>query len=103
VYVAQPNSAECTQRHNRMVPRLVDVMSALATADPEATIYVATPAGPQSKAIVRVEPEEGRDQAGLTYLLEVSLARDVLQVWTSWRNGRQPNGVALSMCRCTIV
>src|SRR5260370_35674661 len=73
-----------------MVPRLVDVMSAVAHAGPEATISVATPAGPQSKAIVRVEPEEGGDQAGLTYLLEVSLARDVLQVWTSWRNGRQP-------------
>lgn len=38
-----------------------------------------------------VEPAEGKGPAGLTYLLEVSLARDVLDVWTSWRNGAQPS------------
>ena len=65
-------------------------MLTLASADPGATIYVVTPASPYSEARVCVEPEEGGDLAGLAYLLEVSLARDVLNVWTSWRNGGQP-------------
>ena len=78
------------QRHNRIVPRLLDVMSALESADPRATIYVATPVAPHSEATVCVEPVESADPARLTYLLEVSLAREVLHVWTSWRNGRQP-------------
>lgn len=68
----------------------MDVMSALASADPEATIYVATPPAPHSAAMVCIEPDEGGSPAGLTYLLEVSLARDVLHVWASWRNGKQP-------------
>ena len=27
---------------------------------------------------------------GLAYLLEVAVAHDVLRVWSSWRDGRQP-------------
>ena len=65
-------------------------MSALASADPEATIYVSTPIGPYSYAVVCIEPDEGGGPAGLTYLLEVSLARDVLHAWARWRNGKQP-------------
>jgi hypothetical protein len=26
----------------------------------------------------------------MLYLLEVSLAREVLEVWTAWRDGRRP-------------
>jgi hypothetical protein len=64
-------------------------MSALEFADPEATIYVAMPAAPDSEAMLCVESEDGRNPVGLFYLLEVGLARKVLHVWTSWRNGRQ--------------
>jgi hypothetical protein len=70
--------------------RLLDVMSALVFADPEATIYAATPIAPDSAAMVCVEPEDGEGPAGLIYLLEVGLARDVLHVWAQWRNGRAP-------------
>jgi len=31
-----------------------------------------------------------RKPVGYAYLLEVSLARGVLDVWASWRNGKQP-------------
>ena len=68
----------------------MDVLSTLASADPEATIYHALPTSPHSEAMVCVEPEGVGEPAGLTYLLEVSLARDVLDVWTNWRNGRRP-------------
>ncbi len=66
-------------------------MSALAAADSEATIYVSTPIEPYSDAVVCVAPEDGGSPDGFTYLLEVHLARDVLHVWTSWRDGRQPS------------
>jgi hypothetical protein len=74
-------------RHNRRMARLVDVVSALASADPEATIYVAMPASPYSNATVSADD---RGVIGLAYLLEVSLAREVLDVWARWRNGREP-------------
>ena len=73
------------------MPRLVDVMAALASADSEATIYVSLPIEPYSDAVVCMEPDEGGDPPGLSYLLEVSLARNVLRVWTRWRGGRQPS------------
>jgi hypothetical protein len=72
------------------MPKLVDLMSTLASADPESTIYVVEPIGPYSEVTVCAEPEEGGEPSGHAYLLEVSLARDVLRVWTSWRDGRRP-------------
>lgn len=84
------HQADCVQWHNRIVPSLVDVVSALASADPEATIYVSTPIGPYSDAVVCIEPDDGGSPAGFTYLIEVSLARNVLHVWSRWRDGKQP-------------
>ncbi len=69
---------------------LLDVVSALASADPEATIYAAEPVAPHSAAMVCVEPEDGGSPAGFAYLLEVNLARDVLNVWAQWRDDRAP-------------
>ena len=56
---AQARFRDGRPRHNRIVPKLIDVMPALATANPEATIYVATPAEPQSDVMIRVEPVDG--------------------------------------------
>ncbi len=67
--------------------RLVDVISALASADPVAVIYCSAPVTPRSQAMICAEGEE---PAELGYLLEVALARDVLDSWANWRNGRQP-------------
>jgi hypothetical protein len=69
---------------------LLDVISALASADPEATIYAAVPITPGSTAMVCVEPEDGGSPAGLSYLLEVDIAREVLGVWARWRGGKEP-------------
>lgn len=63
------------------------VISALASADPEAVIYASSPLSPRSEAIVCTE---GEGPAGLDYLLEVALAREVLHVGASWRHGREP-------------
>ena len=69
---------------------LVDVVSALAYADPEATIYAVPPFAPESDATIFVAGDEALRPAGFAYLLEVALARDVLEVWSAWRDGKQP-------------
>jgi hypothetical protein len=69
---------------------LLDVISELASADSEATIYAAVPFAPHSAAMVCVEREDGGSPAGLSYLLEVDLAHDVLDVWARWRDGKEP-------------
>jgi hypothetical protein len=65
----------------------VDVIFALPSADPEAVIYASAPLTPRSEAMICAEAES---PAGLDYLLEVALAREVLHVWADWRHGRQP-------------
>lgn len=67
--------------------RLVDVIFALPSADPEAVIYVSAEPRPRSEAMICAEAES---PAGLDYLLEVALAREVLHVLADWRHGRQP-------------
>jgi hypothetical protein len=70
--------------------RLADVVSALASADPAATIYAAPPFTPESDATIVVAGDEALRPAGFAYLLEVELAHQVLEVWSAWRDGRQP-------------
>jgi hypothetical protein len=53
----------------------VDVISALPSADPEAVIYASAPLTPRSEAMICSKAES---PAGLDYLLEVALAREVL-------------------------
>lgn len=65
----------------------MDVIFALPSADPEAVIYASAPLTPRSEAMICAEAES---PAGLDYLLEVVLAREVLHVWADWRHGRQP-------------
>ena len=33
----------------------------------------------------------GDDREGLTYLLEVDLAREAIRVWSAWREGLEPD------------
>jgi hypothetical protein len=65
----------------------VDVISALPSADPESVIYTSAPLTPRSEAMICAKAES---PAGLDYLLEVALAREVLHVWADWQHGRQP-------------
>jgi hypothetical protein len=69
--------------------KLVDMASALASADPRATIYASVPFASGSDAIACAEDES--TPSGLAYLLEVAVAQDVLRVWASWRDARQPS------------
>ena len=59
--------------------------------DPDATIYASKsrPLSFRSRAVAAVEGSTIPE--GLTYLLEVSLARDVIAAWSLHRNGRRPS------------
>lgn len=68
-----------------MIGRLPDLDDAL-------TIYVAGDGPVTADSVVVLVDEENEDSpAGTRYLLEVSQARDVLRVWSSWRGGRVPD------------
>jgi hypothetical protein len=73
---------------------LRDALSSIDDFDGEATIYAAKPWNPTSTTVIAVEGEEDANTAigkGLTYLLEVSIAKEVIEVWSEWRGGRVPS------------
>lgn len=44
-----------------------------------------------SRIIIIDKPPGIQTPEGMKYLLEVELAKEVIQVWKSWRNGREPS------------
>jgi hypothetical protein len=86
---------------------LVELLPRLGDFDDEFTIYAeANPKwSPESTALVRQNEGEttGPIQIGgrvLSYMLEVDLAREAIEVWSEWRNGRQPTPI--DMCAAVI-
>jgi len=71
---------------------LSDVVDRLDGLDDEDTIYVQE-ATPSAAALVAREPDDGtipQNAVGLTYFLEVNLAKDAVRVWREWRGGAIP-------------
>jgi hypothetical protein len=67
--------------------KLIDTIRDLNSLDAEGTIYASLPWAPDSEAIVAREPQVGglpleAAQLGLSYFLEVFIARDFLSGWT---------------------
>jgi hypothetical protein len=67
---------------------LADLIGMLPELSGEDTIYAKEPWGKDSEAIAAVEPEEGglpvaAAKAGLTYFLEVFIAREVVEDMTA--------------------
>ena len=65
---------------------LIKLMQKIESLDKESTIYVDKPWTESSKALVLREPESGElpseaKKLGLSYFLEVSIARDFLEDW----------------------
>lgn len=59
----------------------------------EPTIFARSPFTPASEAVLlSAEPLDGCGPSApdYKYLLEVSIAREVLGVWTAWRDGGAP-------------
>jgi len=66
---------------------LRDVIERLDEFDDDQAIF-AESAAPTARALV--EAEDASVTPELPYLLEVSLAREAIDVWQAWRPGRAP-------------
>lgn len=74
---------------------LADLVEQLDRLGDDLTIYAEKSPdwSPKSLAVVCVELEDDglpHEAQGMDYLLEVFLAKDVVETWSSWREGRQP-------------
>ncbi|MER7455688.1 hypothetical protein [Micromonospora sp. NPDC126480] len=72
---------------------LLELIERLAELPDDATLYAARPWSPDSDAVVAIEGPSGEPPTDLPYLLEVELARGAVDVWSEWREGRQPTVV----------
>ena len=79
---------------------LIDVVARLQTVprgdryDPGPAIFVKRPVTQQSDAIVLAEEViDGTAPSSpeYSYLLDVAIAKEVLEVWSSWRSGAAPS------------
>ncbi|MGW6934687.1 hypothetical protein ACWGE0_31825 [Lentzea sp. NPDC054927] len=82
---------------------LGELVAAIDDVPRDQTIYVPAEVpeedvGPATPVTLVPDPEEaGEDEdepdppPGTRYLLEVWLAKEVLEVWSSWRGGRRPS------------
>jgi hypothetical protein len=70
---------------------LGDVLDGLDKLDDdEATIFVKDgPVDESTESLVLAEGEE--PPLGFKYLLEVYLAKNVIDVWSKWRDGKRPS------------
>ena len=67
---------------------LREIIANLDAFDDQLTIYARTPWTPESEAMVEREPDEGglpegARNSGMSYFLEVFLARDFLSSWAA--------------------
>jgi hypothetical protein len=72
--------------------RLGQLLRRLDRLDEELTIYVPAddPVTPDTP-VALIDEASANPPADLRYLLEVHMAREVLDVWRDWRAGRQPS------------
>jgi hypothetical protein len=74
---------------------LLNLIDTIDDLDPNLTIYIEDipELSIHSKAIACPPSDDGSIYSldGYVYLLEVELAKEVVEVWTSWRNGRIPS------------
>jgi hypothetical protein len=71
---------------------LGDLLADVNSVPEELTIYV--PPDEQvglETRVTLVDEEEEDPPSGARYLLEVSIVKEVLDVWSSWRDGRIPS------------
>jgi hypothetical protein len=73
------------------VRRLGEFLDTLAELDPDETIFVAdlSDVRADTPAILGSATEPAPN--GYRYLLEVAIAQEVLEVWSAWRDGRNPS------------
>jgi hypothetical protein len=66
---------------------LVEVLDRLDEVPDDATLHATKPWSPASPTSVS---DDDSPPTGFAYLLEAGLAREVIAVWSRWRDGAQP-------------
>jgi hypothetical protein len=72
---------------------LSQLIATQAWSGEDDTLYAQAPWTSHSLAIAAKEDSPEAEAAlarGLSYLLEVDIAQEVLETWTAWRNGADP-------------
>lgn len=74
--------------------KLLELVQQIDDFDEELTIYIEGDSwSGDSEVVVALEPDNGSippTAEGKKYFLEVDLVREVLEVWSDWRDGREP-------------
>jgi hypothetical protein len=72
---------------------LAELIRRIDELDDDATLFAARPWSAGSDAASAVEDHESREavEAGRSYLLEVSMAKEVVRTWGAWHGGRAPS------------
>ena len=81
-------------RKKILLMKLIDAIDQLDSFDEDLTIYVDSRLVLDSEAVLACEPEDGslpEEARGLVYFIEVYLAREVLEVWSQWRQDEVPS------------
>lgn len=71
---------------------LAAILNQIDDMSGDLTIYVADTSQllPTTNAVVLEAPTGDTAPSDMRYLIEVSLAREVIRVWSHWRGGRTP-------------
>lgn len=71
---------------------LSEILAALHDLDDDATVAAVRPWTADSPAVCSTDyaAPVTRESSGLVYLLEVNLAKEVVEVWRNWHGGREP-------------
>lgn len=74
------------------VDTLATLLDQINTLSDDLTLYVADSSVVTAETAALAQPvsQDGTVPAGFRYLLEVSLARETIEVWSDWRNGLEP-------------
>lgn len=75
--------------------KLIDLLDKIEKMDENSSIYIKSSdrIGEDVDVIILpiyLVPDGGKTPDGLQYLLEVYLVKEVLDVWSNWRNGKEP-------------
>jgi hypothetical protein len=79
------------------VRSLVEVLDRLDEVPDDATLHATKP---WSRASPTSVSDDDCPPTGFAYLLEAGLAREVIAVWSRWRDGAQPTG--LQKCEAVL-
>lgn len=67
------------------------VVADIGAVPDDLTIYAAGEDAGPATAVVLHDQDTGDPPANTRYLLEVVIAKEVLEVWSEWRDGRRPS------------